>query len=183
MYMSEWMDEGDILWIKEVDIDINDKTPDIFTKFEIIWADFLMEVLNWVISSKIKWIKQDDGKASYCSKISKEDWEIDFINNTAKQIYDMFRAYTPWPSIYTFYNWKKLSIEECFYDEQEIFYDDDFKIWDVVEFDDNSKKYIWILCKRWILIVKQIKLEWKKSMDIMSFINWNKDFLDYNFNI
>jgi hypothetical protein len=31
------------------------------------------------------------------------------------------------------------------------------------------------------LIIKQIKLEWKKSMDINSFINGNKDFLDYNF--
>jgi hypothetical protein len=29
--------------------------------------------------------------------------------------------------------------------------------------------------------LKQIKLEWKKSMDILSFINGNKDFLDYKF--
>ena len=34
MYMSEWMDEWDMLAKKEVNIDILDKTPDIFRKFE-----------------------------------------------------------------------------------------------------------------------------------------------------
>jgi hypothetical protein len=29
--------------------------------------------------------------------------------------------------------------------------------------------------------LKQVKLEWKNSMNILSFVNWNKDFLEYSF--
>jgi methionyl-tRNA formyltransferase len=36
MYMNEKMDEGDTLNTKEIDIDILDKTPEIFKKFENI---------------------------------------------------------------------------------------------------------------------------------------------------
>jgi len=46
-----------------------------------------------------------------------------------------------------------------------------------------DKKNIWVVCKNnKIVLLKQVKLEWKKSMDILSFVNWNKEFLDYKFN-
>jgi hypothetical protein len=34
--MSERMDEGNLLKIEDIDVDIVDKTPDIFNKFEQI---------------------------------------------------------------------------------------------------------------------------------------------------
>ena len=173
MYMSKWMDEWDILNIKKININKTDKTEDIFKKFEEIWPELLIETLNWIIKWEIIWIKQDDSKATYCSKIIKEDGEINF-NNSAKSIYDKFRAYSWWPWIYTYYNWKKLNIEDLEYIEKWDF----LEIWTVIKLEN---KKIWIICSKWILILKQIKLEWKKTMDINSFINWNKNFLNYNF--
>ena len=116
MYMSEWMDEWDMLAKKEVNIDILDKTPDIFRKFEEFWAELLIKTLEKIISGELKWEKQDDSKATYCWKIDKKDGELDFKNQTAKEIYDRFRAYYPWPWIYSFYNWKKILIEDCFFE-------------------------------------------------------------------
>lgn len=181
MYMSEKMDEWDILKIQEVNIDILDKTPDIFKKFEEVWVKLLEETLKWIIDWKIKWQKQDDSKATYCSKIEKENWKIDFENEDLMQIYNKFRAYFPWPWIYTFYMGKKFDITDCFFEENDLYFDEYFKLWDVVEFEDHGHNHIWILCKWWILILNKIKLEWKKEMDIFSFVNWNKQFLDYNF--
>ena len=175
MYMSEWMDEGDILKIEEVEIWENDKTPDLFKKFEEIWPKLLVDTLKWVLSWEIKGQKQDDSKASYCSKIKKEDWEVSFENETWEQIYNKFRAYYPWPGIYSYFNWKKINFEEV----ELLDYNWELNIWEV---DKLSKKEIWIVCKdNKILLLKQVKLEWKKSMDILSFINWNKDFLEYKF--
>jgi len=175
MYMSEGMDEGDILAVEEVEIWKDDKTVDIFRKFEEIWPKLLVETLEWILSWKISWKKQDDSKASYCSKISKTDWEIDFEKNSWEEIYNKFRAYFPWPGIYTFYKWKKFNIEDVILKD----YSWNKKVWEV---DKLSKKEIWIVCKdKKILVLKQVKLEWKKSMDIISFVNWNKDFLDYKF--
>ena len=134
-----------------------------------------------VISWEIKWIPQDNEKATYCKKIEKENWKIDFENETVTQIYNKFRAYNPWPWIYTFYNEKKFDITDCFFEENDIIFDEDFKLWDVVEFEDHWKNSIWILCNWGILILNKVKLEWKKEMPIKDFLNWNKDFLDYNF--
>lgn len=172
MYMSEWMDEWDMLSKKEIIIDIVDKTPDIFKKFENFWADLLLNTLEKIISWEIVAEKQDESKATYCSKIEKKDWEINFKEESAFEIYNKFRAYTPWPWIYTFYNWKKFSIEDCFFLEKNF-----SEIWKVIKIENE----IWIICKSWVLILKSVKLEWKKSMDIKSFLNWNKDFLNYNF--
>lgn len=181
MYMSEGMDEGNILKIEEVNIDILDKTPEIFKKFENIGVNLLISTLNGILSSEIEWTSQDDLQATYCSKITKEDGQIDFKNEGVLDIYNKYRAYFPWPGIYSYFEWKKIDITDCFFEENELSFDEDFHLWDVVEFEDHGKSHIWILCKWWILILYKVKLEWKKEMSIKDFVNGNKHFLDYNF--
>lgn len=184
MYMSEWMDEWDILDIKKINIDKLDKTEDIFKKFEQIGPKLLIDTLNWMLKWTIKWQKQDESKATYCNKISKEDGKINFENETVKDIYNKYKAYNPWPGIYSYYNEKKISIEKCSYNEIDLSNDDELNLWEVIELENEhwaKNRQIWIICKWWILILNQVKLEWKKSMDILSFINWNKKFLDYKF--
>lgn len=175
MYMSEWMDEWDILEMEKINIDKLDKTEDIFKKFELIGSKLLINTLEKILKWSIKWTRQNEAIATYCSKISKEDWKIDFQNNSWNEIYNKFRAYSIWPWIYTYFEWKKLGIEDC---ELMDYYWNEL-IWKVVKID---KKTIWIVCNnKKILILKQVKLEWKKSIDILSFVNWNKRFLEYNF--
>lgn len=180
MYMSEAMDEWDILDIHKVDILRDDTTADIFQKFENIWAKTLISTLQKVISGEITGEKQDDSKATYCSKIEKSDGEIDF-SKSAKEIYNTFKAYKAWPGIFSYYNGKKFTIEACDFLEEDIMLDDDFGLWDVIEYENHWKTQIWVICQHGILLIQQIKLEWKKSMDINSFINGNKDFLEYSF--
>ncbi len=182
MYMSEGMDEGDILKIEEVEIWDNDKTPDIFNKFEKIWPDLLVKTLRWVLNWGIKWKKQDNSKATYCSKISKQDWEINFTQETWDEIYNKFRAYYPWPWIYSYFNEQKINFENI--ELVPVPKREDIVVvpvpCKVIKLD---KKNIWVVCKNnKIVLLKQVKLEWKKSMDILSFVNWNKEFLDYKFN-
>lgn len=193
MYMSKWMDEWDIIKIEKVEIEIKDNTNSIFGKFQSIWGKLLWDSLENIYLWKAERISQDSNNATYCSKIEKEEWEINFKDFTAKQIYDKFRAYSPWPWIFTYYKEKKLIIEDCFFEETDLEYDDDFGAWDVIELEShshdcedehchhNEKSQIWILCKNWILTLKRVKLEWKKSISIYDFLNWNKDFLDYSF--
>jgi methionyl-tRNA formyltransferase len=175
MFMSEAMDEWDILDIEKVKIDNLDTTEDIFKKFEKIGSKLLIKTLKWVIKWEIKWKKQNDSEATYCSKISKEDWEINFKKDSAKDIYNKYRAYHNWPWIYTYFNGKKLNLEKIELIEN----NKEWKIWDIIKID---KKNIWVITSdNKMILLKQVKLEWKKSMGILSFINWNKDFLDYKF--
>lgn len=181
MYMSEWMDEWDMLQIEKIQVDILDKTPDVFRKFEEIGGELLLKTLTGIIEWRIKWIPQDDTKATYCKKITKEDAKIDFEKETGKNIYNKFRAYFPWPWIYTTFEWKKFDITDCFLQDCDLNFDENFRLWDVVEFEDHGKNEIGILCNGGILILKKVKLEWKKEMSIKDFVNGNKHFLEYNF--
>lgn len=184
MYMNEKMDEWDILGIKKIKIDNEDKTIDVFKKMEIVWPDFLKKILGNVVKWLIKPIKQDNDEATYCKKIKKENWEIYFLTQKANTIYSTYRAYSSWPWIYTYYKWKKFNIEECCFSnigEYENNYIGELLPWKVIKI---NKKTLWVVCSdKKILILNRVKLEWKKTMDILSFINWNKDFLEYNFSI
>lgn len=180
MYMSEWMDEWDILHIHEVDILRDDTTQDIFDKFSQQSPEVLIKTLQWVLNEEITPVAQIESDATYCSKIEKTDGEVDF-KKSAEEIYNTFKAYKTWPGIYSFYNDKKITFEECDYLDVELELDDDFKIGDVVEYENHWNTHIWIICQHGILLITQVKLEWKKSMDINSFINGNKNFLDYSF--
>jgi methionyl-tRNA formyltransferase len=66
-----------------------------------------------VVNNTIIPIKQDNSKATYCSKIEKEDWKIDFFQDTATEIYNKFRAYYVWPKIFTIFKNKRIVITEC----------------------------------------------------------------------
>ena len=183
MFMSKWMDEWDILKIEEVDIDKDDKTQDIFDKFESFWAKLAIDTLEEVMEWKIKEIPQNSEKATYCSKISKEDWEINFTKNTSEEIYNKYRAYHNWPWIYTEFKNIKLNIETCEKFDWNLLdfniLEEGLIIWNIIKI---NKKTIWVVCAdKKILILRQVKLAGKKSMDIISFVNGNKDFLDYNF--
>lgn len=172
MYMSEWMDEGNLLKIEKIDVDIVDKTPDIFSKFEKIWPKLLLDTLFWVIDWRIVWIPQDDSKATYCKKIEKEDWFVDFKKETSYEIYNKFRAYYNWPWIYTNFLWKKLNLEEI------SIVDNVGQSGQVGQVIKLENKKIGVICKdSKAIIIDRLKLEWKKSMSTMDFINGNKSFI------
>jgi methionyl-tRNA formyltransferase len=112
MYMSAGMDEWDMLKVAEVDIDNVDTSEDIFKKFVHIWPKLLIDTLKEIISGNLKWTSQDHNQATHCGKISREEGEVFFSKQSAQEIYNTFRAYTPWPGIYSWYEGKRLVLEE-----------------------------------------------------------------------
>ena len=181
MYMSAGMDEGDILKIEEVKIWPDANTLDIFQKFSEIGPELMINTLQEIVSWEWEWTPQIEADATYCWKISKEDGKVSFQTQSVQEIYNTYRAYTPWPGIYTDYNGKKFTIEGC--ELFQISDDIDASDWNPGVVIKINKKTIGILWKdKQLLVLRQVKLEWKKSMDIKDFINGNKDFLDYKFN-
>lgn len=97
MLMNEGLDTGDIL--KSVQISIKDKRADeVFNEFAKLAAKLCVETLKEF--STLKPIKQDESRANYCKKIKKEDGLIDFSTQNAREIYQKFLAFYPWPGIF-----------------------------------------------------------------------------------
>lgn len=199
MYMSAGMDEWDILKIAKVDIDNVDTSVDIFKKFVQIWPELLVSTLREIISWDLKWTAQDDSEATHCGKISREEGEVFFSQQSVQEIYNTYRAYTPWPGIYTWHEGKRLVLEEvsiytsilnsfsC--EEKEATKSVALSLlsgenwercsWKFIKLSKN--KYGIVCVDKKILEIHRVKLEGKKSMDVMSFVNGNREVVWYQF--
>ncbi len=178
MEMSEWMDEGDILKIRTMPIDPTETSLTLFEKFAEISGETLIETLREHDAWDIIAVPQDSLWATYCKKIEKEDGLIDW-SKSAKEIYHKWQAYTPWPGIYTMYDGKRLLLEQVQSSKFIEVYPLEDKVqsgkpWLVLKLEDGS---IWVVCGEWILILEQVKLEWKKSQSIRDFVNGNQKFI------
>lgn len=199
--MSEGMDEGDILKIRTIAIDLDETSTTLFEKFSIISWRALIDTLHELEMGGITPLPQDHTLATYCKKIEKEDGRIDW-SQSADTIYHMWQGYTPWPGIYTMYEGKRLLLERV----SVLHHSDEGRIqipvipahagiWEkskqdsvtstqwqkqghVIRLDDGS---ISVICGEWVLTLEQVKLEWKKSQSIRDFVNGNQGFIGYRF--
>lgn len=172
MYMSEKMDEGDILKVQKINIDIVDTSEDIFAKCvdvgPVLLYETLQDILLWRQSPSV----QNHSEATYCHKIEKQDGHISFQSMTSKTIYNKYRAFTPWPWIFGFVDGKRimfesLSLSEIPWDEYSL--GECVKLW--------KNRYGIVCADSNILELAFIQMEGKKVMDIQSFINGNPKIL------
>jgi methionyl-tRNA formyltransferase len=97
--LNEKMDEGDILAQEEVNIFPDENAAELEDRLAQKGADLLIKTIAQI--DKLKHRKQDHAQATYAPKISKEDGKIDWAKNSL-YIERQVRAFTPWPSAYSF---------------------------------------------------------------------------------
>ncbi|MDP1884434.1 MAG: methionyl-tRNA formyltransferase [Candidatus Moranbacteria bacterium] len=103
MLMDAGIDTGDILRQKEIAINPDETYVELAEKLSGFSAELLLETLDGFLAGKIVPQKQDGTSASYCKLIKKTDGQIDW-EDTAKNIYNKYRAFAAWPGIFTSWN-------------------------------------------------------------------------------
>ncbi len=109
MYMNEKMDEGDILYQKEIEILDTDNTSIMFNKLSILGSEMIREFIPKLVSGDFTPVKQDNSKATYAYNITKEDEKIDF-NDTSINIYNKIRGLSEVPGGYALLEGKRVKI-------------------------------------------------------------------------
>lgn len=172
MAMDEKLDHGKVFIIKRIEINSNDNFETLSQKMSKQSAEILPHILQDIADNILKPIAQDEAhiKPSYCRKIKKNDGRINW-NKKAKDILNMIRAYTPWPSAYTTINNKKLKIIEADISSEQI---EPGNI--VIE-----QKIMKIGTSEGSLIPKKVQLEGKNTIKIEDFINGQKHNLPEKF--
>ncbi|MCQ2535340.1 MAG: methionyl-tRNA formyltransferase [Lachnospiraceae bacterium] len=118
MQMGEGLDDGDILYTKELPIREDHTGGLLFDELAKLGADTLVEALDKI--DELKPVPQDEALATKVGKISKELGRIDF-NKSAEEIVRYIKGLNPWPSAFTDFNGKLLKLwwgrvaefEEC----------------------------------------------------------------------
>ena len=107
MLMDAGLDTGDMLDFIYTPCE-SKMSSELFSELGELGGELIVKVLKNFENLKPQ--KQDDAQASHCKKISKSDGLFSF-DEEAGQIYNKFRALTPWPGIYLASGLKILSLE------------------------------------------------------------------------
>lgn len=157
MLMDVGLDTGDILKIDEIDVSTDEMVETLFDRLTVTATELTIDVLNNFNSYTP--IKQDDSLSTHCAKISKQDGEVTFRNAT--ELYNKYRAFTPWPAIYLSSGLKLKNIKL----EEKDSINESGKILSI------DKESIVVGCEKGSIRIFKVQPASKKEMEISSYIN------------
>lgn len=160
------MDAGDILIQKSFPLRGNETTASLSAALSHAAVPLLVKVLNDIIVRNLKPIPQNELEATYCKPILKEDGLIRW-NLQASRIEKMVRAYNPWPKARTSINGKSLAILGAELMKSSSSAEE---APGTVLAVDKSRGIL-IQTGGGILILKQLQLATRKSLDFRAFLN------------
>ncbi|MCS6874526.1 MAG: methionyl-tRNA formyltransferase [Pyrinomonadaceae bacterium] len=111
MKMNEGLDTGDILLQRTVEIGEDETSSELMERLSLLGSELLLETLENL--DKIKPQKQDESLASYAPMLKKEDGLINW-QMTATEIRNRIRGFQPFPTCYTFFRGKKVTIWKAY---------------------------------------------------------------------
>lgn len=166
MMIDEGLDTGDILDIKEVDIDETDTLGTLTKKLSNLSYDLLDETITKLLNNTLVRTKQDNSKASVVGLIKKSDLLIDFRDDN-KKIYNKVRAFNPEPTAYVMLKEENIKI----YEIEKIDREYEGVLGKVVEL---TKKGPIIKCGRGAIKLLKVKIQGKKVQTGADLVNGRK---------
>ena len=111
MYLSEGMDEGDVIDCKKTPIGPDETAGELLDRLAELGADLLWETLEKMSEGPVNAVPQDSAKATYAPMLDKTMCPIDFTK-TAQQVHNQVRGLHPWPVATTCIGGKNMKIHE-----------------------------------------------------------------------
>jgi methionyl-tRNA formyltransferase len=102
MQMEAGLDTGDILLQRSRAIGIHDTAQSLHDELADMGGRLLVEALEKMGTGRLVRIPQDHAKATYASKLSKEEGRIDW-NRPALTVHNRIRGFFPWPG--SWFDW------------------------------------------------------------------------------
>lgn len=103
------LDAGDILSQREVEIREEDDAQTLHDRLARVGAELLTETIPKLIKGEIEPKPQNHDEATYCPKITKEMGRINW-ERSSEEIFNMVRAFTPWPGAFTYYSGRMMKL-------------------------------------------------------------------------
>jgi len=160
MKMDEGLDTGPILLQKVIEIEPTDKYPNLSKKLAQLGSKALLAAIPKYINNELEPKPQQEEQATTTNHFTRKDGKIDWRDD-AEDIYNQYRAFTPWPGIWTKWNDQRLKLQEIKTVEKDI---EEGKI----EVDNNN---LFIGCGKNAISVQEIQPSGKQKMEIKDFIN------------
>ena len=111
MQIVKAMDAGPVMLQKETPIDPHENSGQLFSRLSDLGGEALVEAMRILDEGEAEFVPQDDTKATRAPKLVKDDGHIDW-SQSAKEIDQLVRAFTPKPGSRTRFGPKRLIVLE-----------------------------------------------------------------------
>lgn len=164
------LDAGPIILQRSVPINETERADELLVRLFQIGADMLPEALGKLQSTKYLGETQDETQVTHCSKIQKEDGRINW-HCPAKEIFNRFRAFHPWPGSFAFLGDKRIVLVDL--GLRLVDTNDSLKLGPGEFQFSKAEKALLAGCggSTHYLVVRRLKPEGSKELDAASF--WN----------
>jgi methionyl-tRNA formyltransferase len=161
MKMDAGLDTGGILLKRETEIGSSETSPELMQRLSLLGADLLSETL--AMHDELAPQPQDDTLATFAPIMKKEDGLIDW-KRPAREISNRVRGFQPFPSSYTAYNGKKLTVWSS-----EVAEDITASTpGTVIEAKGDNLS---IACGEGVIKIGELQIEGKRRMPVRDFLN------------
>jgi len=167
------LDAGDILLIQRQAIDPEVTSVSLRLKLSTLGGVLFPDLIRNLVDETITPIPQNSKNATFCHKISKEDGLIDIYKESAEQIVNKIRAYTPWPSCYLLVKDKRLKVLQAIAEPTNMA----GKPGDILGGKDaQGKPTLGLQTVKGALWLQKVQLEGKNATSIQDFMRGNSSF-------
>lgn len=164
MQMDAGLDTGDMLLQRETDIGVDENSIELMQRLSLVGADLLSETLKNL--DKLARVPQNHNLATLAPIMKKEDGVINW-NLEAKDIADRVRGFQPFPTSFTKYQDKKLTIWNA-----KALQITDYKFQNTGEILEAKGDKLFVGCgNQTIIQIEELQFEGKKRMTTRDFLN------------
>lgn len=174
MEMIKKMDAGVMYLQKNVSINDNDTSDDIFEKLLVQVKESVIPFLDNFVEGKIVGEEQDEKLVTFSKMITREDELIDW-NDTKRNIHNKVRAYYSSPCAYTILNDTQIKILKG---KEVLNQDIKGKIGEIVL---ANKEGIFVKTSDGLYCIEMLQVAGKKPISSRDYLNGNKDIVGKKF--
>ena len=164
--MDYKLDEGDIILQEEFEISENWQFYELYEEIKKSGVNLLKKFFSDVDKYISNLKKQDDKKATYCSKIKKEDGKLDFSKD-ALILHNMTKAFVRYPTAFCYYDNFMIKVFKSEYQKS----DNNSNFGKILEANNDG---IFVSALNGIYIIKELQREGKKRQTVKEFLCGSK---------
>jgi len=109
MLLEEGLDTGPILLQQQIPIATGQTAAELFDVLAKSGAPLVVETLAGLNSGTITPQLQDHARATLAPLLTREDGHMDFAKHTARELWNRWRGFRPWPGAFAFLDGRKLT--------------------------------------------------------------------------
>ncbi len=170
MQMDIGLDTGDMLNITTLPIEATDTSASMYNKLAELGPIALVNCLSDIANGNALAEKQNDEKANYAKKLSKEEAKIDWTMD-AETIERCVRAFNPWPMSHFSVDDKAIKVWESRVET----YEGDATPGTIIQADKTG---IYVATSSNAIVFEQLQVPGKKAMGVQDILNSRKEWFE-----